>query len=152
MNIIRWTNNPVWNTMGDFDKFQEELNKFFDLDFGRRFSGVFDGTVSPAIDLVEYEDRFELTSELPGLDPKSLDINVASNVLTIKGEKSDNLEGKEVKFYRRESWSGSFQRTLALPKTVDAEGIEATMKDGILTVRLPKRPEEKPKMISVKVK
>jgi HSP20 family protein len=82
---------------------------------------------------------------------KDLDLSIANNVLTIKGQKKDERESKDAKVYRQESWAGSFQRTLSLPNTVDPEKIEAVMKDGVLTVVLPKKEEVKPKQITVKI-
>jgi HSP20 family protein len=82
---------------------------------------------------------------------KDLEVNIANNVLTIKGEKKDSREVKDAKVYRQESWFGSFQRTLSLPDIVDPDKIEAVMKDGVLKITLPKKEEVKPKQIAVKV-
>ena len=93
-----------------------------------------------------------MTCELPGLEQKDIDVTIASNVLTIKGQRKNEWEEKRGKVYRKESWSGSFQRTLPLPTSVDGEKIKAELKDGILTITLPKREEAKPKQIAVNVK
>jgi len=90
--------------------------------------------------------------ELPGIDLKDINVSITSNVLTIKGVKKVEKEEKKEKYYRKESRSGSFQRTLSLPTAVDAEKIAAELKNGILTITLPKREEEKPKQITVNLK
>jgi len=114
--------------------------------------GLFDRSFSPAVDVVENPQDFTVSCELPGLDQKDIDVSIASNVLTIKGQKKDEREEKKNKFYRKESWSGSFQRTLPLPSSVDGEKIKAELKNGILTIVLPKREEAKAKQITVNVK
>src|SRR5271157_1580002 len=107
---------------------------------------------APAVDLVEKENAFELTAELPGLDEKNVEVKVANGVLTIKGEKQEDKEEKNKDFHMRERRFGSFERALRIPDTVDADKIEASFKKGVLTVTLPKTVEaQKPvKKIAVK--
>jgi len=95
------------------------------------------------------ENEYTLSCELPGLEQKDIDVSIASNVLTIKGRKKDEQEEKKGRYYRKESWSGSFQRTFSLPVSVDAEKINAQLQDGVLTVTLPKKDAAKPKQITV---
>jgi HSP20 family protein len=128
---------------------REEFDRFFGLE--PMISGLFDRVKSPAIDVVEKDDAFVVTCDLPGVEMKDLEVNIANNVLTIKGEKKDSREVKDAKVYRQESWFGSFQRTLSLPDIVDPDKIEAVMKDGVLKITLPKKEEVKPKQIAVKV-
>ena len=99
----------------------------------------------PATDVVENDRELILTSELPGMTRKDVTVSVDDGVLTVKGEKSEERkEGDEQKDYRVvEREYGAFQRAFTLPRTVDGTKITATMKDGILTVRLPKLPEAK---------
>jgi HSP20 family protein len=112
-------------------------------------TGLFDRPVSPAIDIVENPGDFKVICELPGIDLKDINVSITANVLTLKGEKKVETEEKRGKYYRKESRSGSFQRTLSLPSSVDAEKVSAELKNGILTITLPKREEEKPKQITV---
>lgn len=111
----------------------------FDIEpFWRRelsFSGM------PAVDIIEKEDAFEITAELPGMDEKNIEIKLANGNLTIKGEKKDEREEKKKDYYLSERHYGSFQRTFGLPDGVDPEKIEAHFSKGVLSLHLPKKPE-----------
>jgi len=152
MAIIRWKDRDLYDPWNDFKKLQNEINDLFDFDHLPSSSGLFDRSFSPAIDVVENTNDYTVTCELPGLDQKEIDVSIASNVLTLKGQKKDEHEEKKSKFYKKESWSGSFQRTLPLPMSVAAEKVKAELKDGILTVVLPKKEEVKPRQIAVSTK
>jgi HSP20 family protein len=108
--------------------------------------------VAPAMDLVEKDDAYEITAELPGLDDKNVDIKLSNHTLTIKGEKSEEKEDKQKDYYLSERRYGSFQRSFQLPEGVDADKIDAKFAKGILTVKLPKSAEAKKaeKKIAVK--
>jgi HSP20 family protein len=90
--------------------------------------GLFNRPVSPAIDIVKSADVFKVVCELPGIDLKDIDVSITSNVLTIKGEKKVEKEEKKGKYYRKKSRSGSFQRTLSLLTSADAEKVAAELK------------------------
>ena len=113
--------------------------------------GLFDRTISPEIDVVETAESLEVYCDLPGVEEKDIDISLASNVLTIKGEKRPPERQVEAKLYRREDWSGAFQRTLSLPKAVELDQVEARLKDGVLNVTLAKRAEARTRKINVQV-
>jgi len=151
MAMVRFRNN-VWSPAEEMGRLQREINDLFDFPevFPRR--GLFDRATSPALDLVETEEGYTVFCDLPGMEQKDLELSVASNVLTIKGERKAAENAKESKVYRNETWSGTFQRTLAIPSAVDANKIEAELKNGVLSVHLPKREEDKPKQIELKVK
>jgi len=152
MAIIRWKDRDVNDPWSDFKKLQNEINNLFDFDAFPSTTGLFDRSFSPAVDVSENPNGYTVTCELPGLELKDIDVSIASNVLTIKGQKKDEKEEKKGKFFRKESWSGSFQRTLPLPISIDAEKIQAELKDGILSIVLPKKEEAKPKQIAVNIK
>jgi HSP20 family protein len=136
----------------ELDRLQNEINQLFDLDWDNAGNtGLFERTVSPAIDVIEDNEGYTVYCNLPGVKDKDVDVTIADNVLTIKGEKQAYSPGEQAKVYRREDWSGSFQRTLALPRGVDAEKISAELKDGVLMVTLPKQEEVKPKQVKVNV-
>lgn len=107
---------------------------------------------SPAVDIVETENDIVLKADLPGIDPKDVDVQVQNGTLTLKGERKFESDVKEDNFRRIERVYGSFLRSFALPQTVDADNVAAEYRDGVLEVRLPKRPEAKPKPIKVAVK
>ena len=120
--------------------------------FWRRDLGF---NVTPAMDIVEKDGAFEVTAELPGLDAKDIEVQLADGMLTIKGEKKQEEKEEKTKGrYVSERRYGSFRRTLQVPGGVDAEKIEASYKSGVLTVTLPKSPEaqKKQKTIPVSVK
>jgi HSP20 family protein len=150
----------MWDPASELDRIRREIDEMFDPAARRFFSqdpwgyGLFDREVSPAMDMVENEDGFLVSVDLPGVEKKDLEISVADNVLTVKGEKKAASEKKDEnsRFYRKESWEGSFQRTISLPQGVDAAKIDAKMHDGVLQISLPKREEAKPKQIAVSVK
>lgn len=150
MAIIRWKNRDLYDPWNDFKALQKEINNLFDIDQFPSSTGLFDRSVSPAMDVTEDTNEYTVTCELPGLDQNEIDVSVASNVLTIKGEKK--REEKKGKYYKRESWSGTFQRTLPLPSQIDGDKIKAELKDGMLTIVLPKKEEVKPKQIAVNIK
>jgi len=97
---------------------------------------------APAVDIIDKENAYELSAELPGTDENNIDVKFANGTLTIKGEKRDEREEKKKKnFYLAERRYGSFQRSFNVPEGVDAERIEASFKNGVLTVTLPKTPQ-----------
>ena len=107
---------------------------------------------TPAVDIVEKDNEYEITAELPGMDENNVDVKVANGMLTIKGEKTEEKEEKTKDSYLSERRYGSFQRQFSVPDGVNVDRIEATFKNGVLTVILPKAPEaQKPeKKISIK--
>ena len=104
----------------------------------------------PAIDVAEKEDAILVRAEVPGMKPEEIDISVYGNTLTISGEKKEAKEEQNDGFYHVESTYGAFHREVALPTDVDERKIEATCKDGVLSVTLPKA--EKSKAVKVQVK
>ena len=151
MNITRWRRNDVYDPMRDLERIQSEINKLFDIEPSDGVSGLFDTSFSPAVDIVEHEDRYEVECDLPGVSKDDIELSVAGNVLTIKGEKKGETKRENGGYFRKETWSGSFQRSLALPQSADGDKIDASLRDGVLRISLPKREEMKPKRISVSV-
>lgn len=154
------------NWMGPFESLRREIDRLFDdfhpFDFrlpstrslfGRDLPAVNSAwSVAPAMDLVEKANAYEITAELPGIDEKNIEIKLANNVLTIKGEKNEEKEEKEKDYYLSERRYGSFQRSFQLPEGVDADKIDASFAKGVLTVKLPKTAEARKaeKKITVK--
>jgi len=139
-----------------FDSFDRDASRssfhrsFFDAApiLGRELAG----SGAPAVDIAEKPNAYEVTAELPGLDEKNVEVTLVNGALTIKGEKHEEKEEKRKDYYLKERRFGSFERRFAVPEGVDAEKIEASFKNGVLTVTLPKTPEaQKPeKKIEVK--
>lgn len=133
------------------NRLREEINRLFDfrLSDWPRPTELFERW-GPAVDLYEDKDNITVTAELPGLKQEEIDVSLEGRTLSISGErKRDETQGKG-ESYRAERYYGRFHRSITLPQTVDAARISASYKDGILSVRLPKAEESKPKRIEVK--
>ena len=139
-----------------FDKFQEELGRLGLLDPANRESMEGDNSNivtshwRPAVDIREEKDRYVIIADLPGVDPKDIEITMEQGVLTIKGERESKKEESHEGYSRVERVRGSFYRRFSLPDSADAENIEAKGKDGVLEITLPKHVKTQPKKISVK--
>ena len=107
---------------------------------------------APAIDLIERDDAFELTADMPGLEAKDVEVKVANGVLTVKGEKQLEKEEKREDFHLRERRFNSFERSIRIPDGVDTEKIAASFKNGVLEVVMPKTAEALKSVKKVEVK
>ena len=105
---------------------------------------------SPAMDVIDRKDEFVLRADLPGLTEKDIEVTVQNGNLSLRGERTEEKETKEGEEYVRERWSGSFSRTLNLPTDVNTEKINASFKNGVLEVHLPKTKQAEGKRIEVK--
>ena len=103
----------------------------------------------PAVDIVEETERFVLRADVPGVDPKNIDVSMDSGVLTVAGERRNEAETVEDGVKRIERFSGRFYRRFTLPETADAESISARSENGILEVSIPKQPEVRARRITV---
>jgi HSP20 family protein len=151
--VDAWRNKfPVPRMLGSF---QHDMNRLFDglfrgdvLDNGSFFTN----TWSPAVDLSETKDAYQIQAELPGLKKEDVKVTIEENLVTIRGEKKSESEKKEANYHRVERSYGSFERTFSLPGAIKNKSIDAHFEEGVLTVTLPKTEEAKQKMIDVKVK
>ena len=129
------------------------LQKEMDQMFGGLFNdkvGPWAAMGGPAVNVWEKPESFVLEAELPGFSMNDLDVTVEGAEVLLKGERkpAEKVEGATV--HRRERWHGKFERRLEFPIDLDAEKAEATMKDGVLTLVLPKSPAAAPRKISIK--
>jgi HSP20 family protein len=104
---------------------------------------------TPSVDIKEEDNRFVIYADLPGVDVKDIEITMEQGVLTIKGERSYSDEAKGENFHRVERAHGTFYRRFSLPDSADADNIQASGKDGVLEVVIPKRVKEQPRRIAV---
>ena len=118
-----------------FREFDDLVNRFFGED---ALTGHTPRTFSPAIDISETDEEFIVTGEIPGVDPKELDVSLQGQVLTIKGEKTEEHEEETEGSYRKERCFGSFSRSFTLPCEVQEDKIQATFQNGVISLRLPK--------------
>lgn len=133
---------------------RDEVNRVFDEFFGGGFLRPwmsFQGEWMPALDVAETGGSVVVKAEVAGMDPKDIDISLAGDTLTIKGEKKQEEKKESENYYRMERRYGSFQRVVSLPTTVDPQKVTATYRNGILTITLEKTEESRPKAIDIKV-
>ncbi len=155
MRPMRMPNGMPSTTGSYFDWLQDEINRLFEPESAELGPGLLDRPAAPRVDIMEYDDRFELLCDLPGVSENQIELTLANNVLTLKGEKKPPVgeaeqQKKNRKLYRDEIWYGNLQRTVSLPQGIDAEKVSATCKDGVLTVTVPKRDEAKQRRIDIK--
>ncbi len=143
MQLVRF--NPFTELTGGDRLFNDTFDRFFE-DTGTRSNG----TWSPSVDVSETETEILFTAEFPGLEKDEIDISVNDGRLSISGERQFT-EQEDTKRHRVERWYGKFHRSFLLPKSADAEKISAHLKNGVLTVTLPKKEEAKPRQIPVSV-
>jgi len=134
--------------LAHWDPFSE-LQRFQDQVLGVDRTGQ-RAAFRPAVDIFEEEDATVVQVEIPGVKADDLQVNVEKNVLTVRGERKLERDQKNGGTHRIERVYGSFSRSFALPDTVDADHIDADYRDGLLNLRLPKKPAEQPKRIQVK--
>ena len=145
MAIIRW------RPMSELENFRTQMDRLFD-----RFSGDVDTSEEltvgyPLVDIKETKDDILLTAEIPGMSKDDVKISLAENMLTIKGEKKEEKKKDEDNYHRTERRYGSFQRSFSVSTPIDADKIKASCKDGILTIKLPKKEESKQKEIPISI-
>ena len=107
---------------------------------------------TPAVDIVEKDNAYEISAELPGMDEKDVEVKLVGDLLTIKGERQEEKEEKGKDYYLRERRSGSFERRFRAPEGIDSDKISATFKKGLLTITLPKNAEAQQAVKKIDVK
>jgi HSP20 family protein len=135
----------------ELNRLRREIDRLFEEPFGflAPSTSFFEGW-TPAVDIYEDKDKFTVRAELPGMKKEDISVSLDGDTLTISGERKQEEEKKEGEEYRTERFFGRFQRSITLPAPVQTDKIEASYKDGILTITLPKAEEAKPKQIAVK--
>jgi HSP20 family protein len=104
----------------------------------------------PSVDIFEREDALVVRAELPGVGKDEIGVRVEDDTLVVEGERKEEAESEKTAIYRRERLSGRFSRSFSLPQTVDASRIEASHKDGVLEIVLPKLEQAKPRKIEIR--
>jgi HSP20 family protein len=140
------------NPYGDLVSLHDKVNRLFDSELrGLTHSANESNTWYPAADVYETKDDYVFKLEVPGLSKDDVNVEFNNHVLSIKGEKKENKEINKEDYHRIESYRGAFSRSFTLPKDVDSTKITASMKDGILVLRIPKAEEKKAKSIAIDV-
>jgi len=161
MSLVPWRNKASGGE-GDEDRpgfalgrFRSEMDQLFERFFGRPWGAMEAGlgaltAWAPSLDVSETDTAITVRAEVPGVDPKELEITVAGQMLTLAGEKKETSEEKGEDFYRSERRFGSFRRTVQLPTPVDTERIKAEHKNGVVLIQLEKDRSAVAKRIPVK--
>jgi HSP20 family protein len=105
----------------------------------------------PALDLIEYPDRYEVVADLPGVDQKGVEVEFIEGVLHVRGERAGDTLSDEAKAYRRERATGKFARSIGFRDDIEVDGIDASFQEGVLRVNVPKSERNKPRQIPVTV-
>jgi HSP20 family protein len=152
-----------WKSSRELDRFRSEFDDLierfgFDRDWFGRFP--FDrelfgrgepAPTRPAIESYVEGGKFIVRTDLPGIEPKDVDIKVVGNMLTVKGSREEKRETKKADFLRREIHYGSFERSISLPEGIKAEDLKATYHDGVLELTAPMPKEAVPKEVKIQV-
>jgi HSP20 family protein len=131
---------------------RQAMDRLFEDSFVRLPHLVATGVGEFPLDVYQTENEVVVKAALPGVKPEELDITLADNTLTIKGEHKEEQEAEENEYLYRERYYGTFSRSVAMPVKVDSNKAEATFEEGVLTLTLPKAEEIKPKQLKIKPK
>ena len=148
MDLVAW--KPFRDELSAFRK---EMDKLWNRAFGETGLGwVSETEWRPSADIAETAENITVKADLPGLEPKDIEVTLSGNLLTIKGEKKKEEEKKNKKYHYSERFHGMFERSFRLPAGVKMDKVEAKFDKGVLTITLPKTEETKTKEIKVPVK
>ncbi len=137
------------NLFGELTNMQQEMNQLFDEFFGERRTGLAEGNWMPAVDVSENEAAILVRAELPGMTQEDIELNLQDNLLTLTGAKKQEKKEEKERAHYSECCYGSFRRSFTLSTEVDRDNVQATFKEGILEVTLPKSEKAKSKKIAV---
>ncbi len=150
--VRREEENPILALRHEMDRlFDEFTREWFDLAPFEPFAWKSSGFV-PKVDVTEDDKEVRVSVELPGMEEKDIDVSLTRDSLTIKGEKKVEKEDKGKDYYRMERSYGAFQRTIPLPEGIDTDKVEATFRNGVLTVVLPRTEEAQKEIKKIPVK
>jgi HSP20 family protein len=141
-----------WDQSRGLTSLQDQVNRLFEDNFTRDRSGHADlATWAPPVDIYETANELVLKVDLPDVQDKDINVRVENNMLTIRGERKLDKDVKEDNYLRVERAYGSFMRSFSLPNTVSSENIRAEYRNGVLSLRMAKREESKPKQVKISV-
>lgn len=142
MWLQNFDNFSIWREM---DQMRREMDRL--LAKSPRFVNA---PTFPALNVWSNAEEVLVTAEIPGIDPKDIDISVVGETLTLKGNRKREELGEGIQYHRRERGYGNFTRTLQLPYRIEADKVAASFDKGVLTVTLPRAEADKPRKITVK--
>lgn len=138
--------------LGMLDPFRREMEGLFERFFGPENGNGQLARWTPRVDVEEADKEIRVKADLPGVDPKAIEITIENGILTVRGEKTEEKEEKGTSYHRVERFAGSFYRTIPLPPGADAEKVSATSANGVVTIIIPKKASAQPKRIRVEAK
>lgn len=136
-----------WDPFREMVSMRRAMDRLIENAFGDEITGA--GDWGLPLDVVEDEDAYVVKASLPGVKPENVEVTFNKGMLSIRGEVKDESETTKGQYHLRERRFGSFSRTISLPSSVKADDIQASYEDGILTLKLPKSEEVKPKRIQI---
>ena len=144
MTLVRY---EPW---GMLNQLRREMDRMYESQAeGEESSAVATSDWVPAVDIKETKDAFEIHADIPGVDPKDIDVHMENGILTIKGERESEKKEEKEGYKRVEREWGAFYRRFSLPDTADAEKISAKSRHGVLEITIPKQEKVQPRKISV---
>jgi HSP20 family protein len=135
-----------------FQQLQREMDQVMQRFFGEAEGGAGRTDLvawAPRVDVEEDDNQFVVKADVPGVDPKDVEVSVVENALVLRGQKKEEREEKKKNYHRVERFEGQFYREIPLPRGIDADKIQAKSANGVVTVTIPKKSEAQPKKITV---
>ena len=153
MMLTRWQRPELsfWTPFKQLSSLRDEIDRLFESPAWREGTQFSSGWIPP-VDVFEDKDNLVVKAELPGMKRENIEISLHDGVLTLSGERKSEEKHSDAETYRSERFLGRFQRTVTLPTTVNADKVQATYKDGVLTITLPKADDAKPRRIEINTK
>jgi len=153
MSLMRYQPrySSLFNRGNHFDQLHKELNQFFnsDLDTDTAASNAATSNWVPAVDVKETDNEFILHADIPGVDPKDIDVHMEDGMLTIKGQRESEKTDEKEGYTRVERSYGSFYRRFSMPDTADANKVNAKCNNGVLKITIPKQEKAQARKIKV---
>lgn len=145
-----------WEPLKELSTIQRDMDDLFRRTFGNLTANIFGrevrmGLWSPAVDCFVKEGNFVVHADIPGIDPRNIDISITGNLLTIKGERKSEVEEKKGGYLFREASYGTFERTVSLPEGCETDKVHATYRNGVLELTMPAKAGALPRKVKIEV-
>ncbi|HMO35500.1 MAG TPA: Hsp20/alpha crystallin family protein [Gemmatales bacterium] len=149
MNLLPWRRDSQVSPFQQFHREMDQLMQRFFGDADLETTSKQMASWTPRVDVEEDDKQYLVKVDLPGVDPKEVDISVHENALVIRGQRKEEKEEKKKNYHRVERFTGEFYREIALPRGIDAEKIQAKSANGVISITIPKKAESQPKRVAI---